>query len=362
MKEEGTDAAHSRESVEQGGESQEWTPQLLLKEYEQNGMTYREIADKYGIERETVSWRIHDARNGKDSIASLMEQIANPLDGYEAIPAYDELDMERWKTGLAALPEKYTVAVATDKHMPDMDMHAFELHVRIMDDIKPNIYTAGSDGHDFRTISRFPGNVRELSEDAWYGADKQFIDCHKAIDHVLAESALKPLKIGNHDIRWILFLMQQSPKFKRIAAQDYVRVIRESGCLWLGWDFDTIELETVVISHGERHGVNAARRAGDDIAWIKDYIQGHVHYFSSYTKTTKHGVRQAHTTGCLCNNPPLYERVKGKSKKKSWQHGFTLLTVDKVNMTTEFEPIVFTSNYGASFRGKWYQVKRQVYR
>lgn len=359
MREEGTETIN-RESAEQGGG--EWTPQLLLREHEQHGLTYQQIADKYDIKRETVSWRIRDARTGKDSISTLMEQITNPLDGYEAIPAYDELDMERWKTGLASLPDKYTVAVATDKHMPDMDMRAFELHVRIMEDVKPNIYTAGSDAHDFRNLSRFIGTVRDMDEDAWCGADKQFIDCHKAIDHVLAPNAYKPFTIGNHDIRWIIYLMQQSPKFKRLAAQDYVRVVRESGCLWLGWDFDTIELETVIISHGERHGVNAARRAGDDISWVKDFIQGHVHYFSSASKTTKNGVREAHTTGCLCNNPPLYERMKGKSKQKNWQHGFHILTVDKVNMTTGFEPIVFTADYGAVFRGKWYQVKKQVYR
>jgi len=169
-----------------------------------------------------------------------------------------------------------------------------------------------------------------------------------AIRKEFGKSARIIYKLGNHEERYIHFLIRQAPVFLDIPEFDFKEIMRldEYGVELVG-EKRPIALGKLNVIHGHEYNfpianpVNAAR--GFFLRAKSHCLGGHLHQSSQHSEKNIEGlVVSTWSTGCLCDLHPEYRPIN------SWNHGFAIVNVDKDG---SFEVENFRIINGKPYRG-----------
>ena len=311
-----------------------------------SGLTWSQVGQRFGMTKDACKGRVKRWRHANSAKPI---RVSNGGE-YRKIPTNGlPDDTEQWEAALKKLPPIIRFGVMNDLHVPDHNLKAVELALKIISDFKPHILQAsGSDALSFENISthwevdpeKMVDDVFEVIENPYR---KIMTDIHSA-----APDAIYPNLVGNHEKRLITFLNQKAPQLKRTVLKTFIELIRSTGALWLGFNISGYKLHHLRVIHGYSTAKFAASVHLD--RFDMDIVSGDVHRAMYFARTVEERIIQSVTTGCLCNLTPSYAYWQS-----NWQHGICLITIDTVTNTRLFENIVFCNNT-ASYGGRLYRV------
>ena len=136
-------------------------------------------------------------------------------------------------------------------------------------------------------------------------------------------------KLGNHEERYIRYLMRQAPILLDLPEFDFGEILRlKQYGVELVSDKRPIALGKLNVIHGHEYRfgisnpVNAAR--GFFLRSKAHCLGGHFHQTSQHSeKNIEELVVSTWSTGCLCDLHPDYSPIN------NWNHGFAFVEVDK---------------------------------
>jgi predicted phosphodiesterase len=169
---------------------------------------------------------------------------------------------------------------------------------------------------------------------------------------------------GNHEERLQKHLIRKDPALYDYLDLKKLFVITENGKALENWNFldqmEHFEEELrLVLAHGHKvrkHSGMTGMAHTDDL-WLS-VVVGHSHRLGLYFKSSGRS-RYLHEppvfaleNGCLCRTDIPY--IGGKTT--NWQHGFSVLTIDRTGETPRVDPTLVPIHKGkATFRGKVYK-------
>lgn len=214
--------------------------------------------------------------------------------------------------------------IMADIHLPYQDNEALDTAISHGIGFKPDFIYLNGDIIDMYQCSRFVKDRRKRDLAGELEVGRQFLA-------MLKETFDCPIyyKIGNHEDRWVLFLMRSAPELLGIPEFDLSILLR----------FDELGVQKIEsrqkamigklpILHGHEFGhnifspVNPARglymRAKDSS------VVGHHHRVSEHTEKNIHGdISTTWSMGCLCGLQAEYLPFN------NWSHGFATVVVDE---------------------------------
>jgi len=230
------------------------------------------------------------------------------------------------------------LAFPTDEHYPYQDDAARCVAMKILEEFKPELRVAGSDGLDFYTLSAYDKNPLRMKEanlqqeiDAWKAGQREWKDA--------APDARVWYAIGNHEDRLRRHLWRH-PEFVDLDALQLPNLLgfAELGIPWNDEPMAHIELEIskkLILRHGNvirQHSGYTAKVMLERERYVRSVIHGHTHRGGTHLMTTRDGVVQAQEGFCLCDMKPEYV------ENPNWQQGIVLAEVTEDLVSIEAIP------------------------
>lgn len=214
--------------------------------------------------------------------------------------------------------------IISDIHLPYHDEVALKAALAYAKKLGVVGIILNGDINDFHGISRFDSDPRKRDLNVEIEAACQF---RRAIRQMFGAKCRIIDKEGNHDERWILYLMRKAQELLDIPQFQYEELcgLNEIGSEHVG-DKRPIRLGKLWVIHGHEYRggfvspVNPAR--GIFLKAKESTLCGHWHQSSSHSSNTigDHTIT-CWSMGCLCDRKPEYARFN------EWQHGFAVVEI-----------------------------------
>jgi hypothetical protein len=226
-------------------------------------------------------------------------------------------------------------AFPTDEHHPYSDPKARSVALKIVEDFKPHIMSAGSDGVDFYGISKFSKDPErkvikniQVEIDTWKASQREWNDA--------APQAEKKYLIGNHELRLIKYLHNKADELYSLEVLKFHNLLgfKELGVTYAKNDEINI-LNKLLVTHGtvvRKYSGYTAKGEAEKVLYGINVLTGHSHRGGTHYARTRQGIVQAQEGFCLCN------LEQGYVKFPNWQQGIVLATVTR--RWIQMEPIV----------------------
>lgn len=331
---------------------------LKLLHMVRDGMSARQIATALGLNRDSVRGRISRARqrygDNPPPVEANDDVVTIPRREYDALmlaakPApqtVDHDDTDKWdkqRNIFEATEGAVRIAVLSDIHLPDHDPAAVALALQIVKYVKPHMVVLNGDTLDMAAISRWGESRHAPKRDALSEIERLYNTLINAIAANTERGTPIVFLDGNHDGDRIARWNNEFWQFGDTVEARYAEIVRSGGRVWWLYFMKELEVARLLIQHGTRAGMYAARAALDDLGYGMAQVQGHVHRPGAFVKVTRvpgqaRRVVQSITTGCLCNIPPQYITTTNTS---AWAHGMAIATVHPIDGYVDLQNIVF---------------------
>lgn len=230
------------------------------------------------------------------------------------------------------------IGILSDMHIPYHDKDAVFKALEYFQRREIDTLIFNGDTVDCYQLSRFDKDPRKRSFGEELRITKEFLQgIHKAFPGVL-----KIFKLGNHEERYIKYLVSKSPEIADLLIDNFdFPAFLEFGSMNIQYvsEKQLIYAGNLVIAHGHEWpgfggGVNPARTMA--LKAKSNVIVGHFHRYSEHVqKTVKGRIDGAWSTGCLCELNPLY------MPNNDWVHGFAYAEIlDKGDFVVHNKKIV----------------------
>lgn len=298
------------------------------------GLTRRQIAAETGLSYNAVKkrlWRAGDKILVDD--CKFVTPTTPTVAPEQPLPDLSSLnDRERWRTDLRDLLGSKDVAVVMhpcDRHRPFEDKVADEMWYTLAALAKPDIVVRGSDEDDLPTISKFALAGAPTPEIGDF-LDVQYLSrrYHTRRTKLVVPSALQVNIEGNHGWpRFIRWVNTQAQHAKTTLLRRYIENIRcDSGVYWIGAKQGVRIGKPLLVIHGKKAGLHAAKATLDMRHSSVSIMAGHTHRPDMYSVVSTAPVT-AVISGCLCLIPQDYNDDDDDSYS-TWQHGTAVATMD----------------------------------
>lgn len=236
----------------------------------------------------------------------------------------------------------------TDRSIPVMhfcDMHypyqfdpALEVAYQLAAYVQPRVLVVGSDAGDFGELSSFPQDADELGHRDVLEEFGQFWTKHVNTLRTLCPQATLVFVLGNHEKRVYDYILRLAPAVRTTVWRKFTDWIRQDGdVLWLG-ETDTVRIGPLLVTHGNRVGLNPAKGLYDDVGGQLSVMAGHNHRLSYYGKRGEDYMVEAITSGCLTHYAPYHKRKRSTQK---WQLGTAVAYADLAGRQVDFYNLKF---------------------
>jgi hypothetical protein len=221
------------------------------------------------------------------------------------------------------------------------DPKALNVLLKFAADFKPDVFIYGGDILDCGCISHHNHGKPGATEGLKLIQDGR--ECRKAaIEPIekLLPNAEKVYIIGNHE-DWLTDLTDQIPTLEGLVDLDAVLKLDKWKIIPQGGSYNLGKLTFV---HGDqlKGGESVAKNAV--IAYERSVRFGHVHTFSSYTKTSALDYKYGKTgiaVPCLCSRTPKY----GEGAPNRWMQGFNFGYVNSDGTFSDYVPIITNGQF-----------------
>ncbi len=288
------------------------------------GLTYREIAGKYGLNEDSVRGRVSRSSTRENFIRLVGDMTQVGRLSQERVEQSRIIERAIAKLDTIRNKNKLTILNLADIHFPYQRQDALRLAYDIATQFKPNLVIE-HDVFDFNNYGRWD-NVESDSATLWSQDISNAIEVAR-IHHKLLEAPVLMLP-SNHDKRLFDYLRRSTDGFSEQKILMWMKALENQGVLQVSND---PKQEMVVAIKDWRfvHGVTAST---NNITMGKTTIEhcatsGHVyntmsgHVHRSF-EVSHMGVRHINT-GCLCRFDMPY-----LSHRPNWQLGVTLLILE----------------------------------
>lgn len=334
----------------------------LYNEY-QEGLSYGEIAAKYGLTYDLVRGRIRRLINKvsllpqevntlKSRIRELEEQIEQEDSSMYEPSARDDTDIEKWKLvvrRLKDLPRMVKVMAFNDIHFPDHDPQALELAHQIATYFQPDICIVGSDAFDFDVLSlKFKRMFNRKRRDPFEEVYPFWDVMTRRLERDVPGTTMVAIGDNHAQGRLEKFINETANPFADRLTSDFNELVRNGGrVLWLGWSQE-VRIGPALFEHGKKTGANPAQQGAKARGWISPRIGGHAHRPATNVVvgeiTGEDGTSAFHypivsiNTGCLCHLNPHYITDTHCS---DWVHGVGLAHINMNGLDSHFQNVLF---------------------
>lgn len=312
-----------------------------------NSVSSIQRACRWYLEYEELFFGARGLTLGEDDIDPLVEPVpiayggAARLTDIEHIdPDTDQMEFLAWLGSHARQQDRLLVAHMADVHYPFQDKEAVALALKVYEETQPDVIVVGSDAMDFHLISHFGSDpdaggaaedILDQMESYW---NPMVYDIKQA-----APNARLIFIYGNHEFRLIRFLLENAPKLRRTVLRRFQEIVRAQGRVWWLGETDYVRIGPLVVMHGNRYGVNAAKNSLQDVAYQVSVMMGHGHDLNQYGVRGEDYSVTAVMSGCLCQLKPHYYRAKRMRKK--WRHGTALADITLSNRNSTIYNLEF---------------------
>lgn len=221
-----------------------------------------------------------------------------------------------------------------DVHFPWQNDAALDITYQLVRHVQPRFMVVGSDTSDFSVLSKFQadpdavenGDILDAFREHWYGH----------INRILKESPNTSLIyiLGNHELRIYDFILRQAPAIRKTVWREFVEIARCGGAVkWIG-DVDSVRLGPLLVLHGNRTNLHAAKSLIEDAGGQVSVMAGHVHRLTSWDLHGEEYVVRGITSGCIERFPAPYQRRRRPCRK--WQYGTAIADVNLRTRAVDF--------------------------
>jgi len=284
------------------------------------------VPDKRKTLEETIAAAIADYVEDSLQDTEELEPVPPPR------PASTD-DTEAWQQWKEEHPE-VTALFLYDTHIPDHDEQALRLVTKLIPVIKPDLIISGGDGLDFPSFSNFQSTERPRMVDAFQEIRPVWDELIDALTEAAPEAVIVAIA-GNHEARLFKFMSENWQLYDTLQGV-FAELMQSQGRVWWLGGAQQTSIGDLLIKHGRRYGINAARINLDKIGGGASVIQGHSHTPSLVVKKVlradgTYQVLYSAVAPCLCNIPPWYDDSAGET----WLQGVTVGHVNEENVTLQ---------------------------
>ena len=242
--------------------------------------------------------------------------------------------------------------VLSDFHFPDHDATAIALAIECLQRHPVDYIVLNGDIADFTNLSKFEEGRERTIQDvlgefkAYYSALINSIS--RYTEHILYVS-------GNHDRRMDRFLAEHW-QVRDTVERAFREVIRQDGRVIDSPRYvSDVIVGSLLIQHGNRANMHAAKAAIEDVGHGVSVISGHAHRPSYWLQrvimgSERFSIKESVVSGCLCNLVPSYEE-RHKSIARKWAHGVVFTYHDPVNNDAHVYPVHFHPYHNRDSKG-----------
>jgi len=338
--------------------------------HERDQLSYREIAVIERLSHASVRGRIGRARRARAAFqqqaaipSPAQPQVNAPLSPATLLALYASLnrpappdlrndtehDRDDWHTierKLSGMKRLAKVMLLGDIHFPDHDSTALKLAAEIALWLTPDVIVLNGDTFDFTELSSFAQHWKQSRQDAFQAIRKPYYEFIDLLRSYCPNAAILHLD-GNHNSRLYRYLAEHS-QFAETIAMDYRALVRHGGVLYMG-ELQELDLGHMLIQHGRKVGLNAAKKAMEDLGMYSQ-VQSHTHVPEIVYRRVKrkHGsaVVMSTVTPCLCKINPAYHAHE--TRQSRWIQGVTVVHVDmQGNELVNAQNVIFHPRAGS---------------
>ena len=209
------------------------------------------------------------------------------------------------------------VSITSDLHGQEKDLGAWDVHLQIVKEFKPDAHIIIGDWVEFESVSRHPKSKTRIPNLGYeYQVANRDLD---TLESVLPRKCKRYFLEGNHEFRLWRFLCNEIPNAKGgINSVPEALRLKERGWKWIPYG-RALTIGMLKIMHGaytnKYHAHKHVDQFGDSV------LYGDSHTFQVYT--TAHGDKphMAMSIGCLRTLDPDW--LNGRPAP--WLHGFALV-------------------------------------
>jgi hypothetical protein len=314
------------------------------------GASLREMARRFGCDRDVVKRRLRLLGVGEDPASPVPESVVRPLTQRPRISEVIDLNPQPFavpiprpaKSNHGQATKCWSAVVFTDTHVPYHDQAALEVVYGLIRDVQPRVIVHLGDLLDCFSISRYTKDRSHILN------TQDEIDGAKTILHQvsqLAPEAEKYLLEGNHEARLDELLNTLPGTTKELMA---LRDIRQAatwpallGLGEIGWDFVPVKgqahrniLPRLITKHG-----NVVRKwsgqsgKGEWEKYGRSGLSGHVHRVGQFYTQDANGAHVWTECGCTCQLKPEY------TEDPNWAHACVLVHFTPDGSRFSVEPV-----------------------
>lgn len=316
-----------------------------------NGYTYKQISDNWGIAKSTASdWYAAWVKQQPTHPIAFTKPVQPPkqktsdVDVFEFLSGLAPIKLGNLKTEAEMTHNPYIV-VLSDLHFPNHCQKSIEVVLHTIDALKPQQIILNGDTMDMLAVSRFPKDIRTrydlLKERTQY---QQFL---KDLIEVSGGAKITETH-SNHsgdgqDGRWFRYL---SERLGELACLPDIAEKLSYENVFIGELQEYVEhcdfvevCPDLIVMHGDvvrKHGGYSAR--GMLEKYYQSIIMGHTHRLGMTAQrlpalgSRKEKQVYAYEMGCMCDLNPVY------ATGVNWQNGFGIIAVG--NDTFGVEPVL----------------------
>ena len=242
--------------------------------------------------------------------------------------------------------------ILSDFHFPDHDSTAIALAIKCLEQHPVDYIVLNGDIADFTNLSKFEeGRQRDIND-----VLSVFEDYYTTLINSLSRHTDYILYVsGNHDRRMDRFLAEHWQVRDTVEAA-FRDVIRQNGRVIDSPRYvSDVIIGSLLIQHGNRANMHAAKTAIEDIGHGVSVVSGHAHRPSYWLQrvimgSERFSIKESVVSGCLCNLVPSYEE-RHKSIARKWAHGVVFAYHDSVNNDAHVYPVHFHPYHNRGSKG-----------
>lgn len=346
-----------------------------FKDVQTGGQVADYLAVRFGLSADSIRGRLSTA-NTLENRLRLADDIGNS--GYESSSIARQRDVIKKSQDhftanqyLHKREDELIGVFISDKHNPNFRRDAWELTLKIINDIPEVHYiSVGNDwndntGYSLRWQDERRGKDRLFSDDVENLRNLERVD-YETLKYLHKDAVLLHI-MGNHDKWWYKYQRTNNAQDAEKVIADYMSWLLDLQVLQFsrGYYQNGVRLsEGLVWTHGEYASVNPVTNGKKTVAdYTVDGIAANVVYGHTHRPATIPGYAfnmpgvVARNNGCLCKLDDVSYMTKGYSS--SWGLGITVCRFNLNDRFTLIEGIDYHEHRGklfAMYNGSRYEV------
>lgn len=249
-----------------------------------------------------------------------------------------------------SLPDGHLQLNLSDLHIPYHDDYAWELVIRLAEDLQPDAVNLLGDMLDCHALGPFPKDPAYFKRDGLQKDLSTWFRLMKELRRALHPAAKINFVPGNHE-DWLRRWLWTHPEVADLENLQLEKLLRleELGIEATMPDYTEGEEAELLLAPGllGLHGDYVGKHAGQSVqkqlendGYGMSMVIGHCHRQAAIARTTRHGVIYGFENGCLCQ---IQSRTW--TKRPNWQLGITATTRYYSGVwQTDLLPFVRTKN------------------